>query len=277
MLFEYKIKSIKSNMKISIIIPLYNAKETIKSTIESIITQTYPKAVEIIVVNDGSSDRGEKIVEEMIANNQTNRVIKLINKPNSGVSSARNRGIKEASGEWIALLDSDDIWLPEKLQKQIDEIEKNPEIKFIGTNRNGEVYPFFGKNKYNLYTINAKEMLLKWWPSTPTVMFKKSVFIEVGGYNEELKGAEDGEFWLRCAQRFDIYVLNEFLVTTGHGKRNFGESGLSANMPKMYEGEILALKGAKQRKQINALEYLGFYLWLTLKYFRRILIVKSRR
>ncbi len=72
-------------------------------------------------------------------------------------------------------------------------------------------------------------------------------------------------------------MLNEDLVYTGGGKRSFGESGLSANMPKMYEGEILALKGAKKRKQINLFEYLGFYLWLTLRYYRRILIVKSSK
>jgi glycosyltransferase involved in cell wall biosynthesis len=264
-------------MKITTIIPMYNSKDTIKNAIESVINQTYKDPIEIIVVNDGSSDGCEKIVEEMILNNQTNRIIKLINKKNGGVSSARNRGIKEASGEWIALLDSDDIWLAEKLQKQVSEIKKNANIKFIGTNRNDEIYPFFNKNKNYLYTINAKEMLLKWWPSTPTVMFDKNVFFEVGGYDEKLKGAEDGDFWLRCTQKYDIYVLNEFLVNTGHGKKSFGESGLSANMPKMYEGEILALKGAKKRKQINLFEYLGFYLWLTLKYYRRILIVKSSK
>ena len=264
-------------MKISTIIPMYNSKDTIKSAIESVLNQTYKEPIEIIVVNDGSKDGCEKIVEKMIINNQTNRVIKLINKPNGGVSSARNRGIKEASGDWIALLDSDDIWLLEKLQKQVDEINKNSNIKFIGTNRNNEIYPFFNKNKNQLYTINTKEMLLKWWPSTPTVMFEKNVFFEVGGYDEKLKGAEDGDFWLRCAEKYNIYVLNEFLVNTGHGKKSFGESGLSANMPKMYEGEILALKGAKKRKQINLFEYFGFYLWLTMKYYRRILIVKSSK
>ena len=110
---------------ISVIIPMYNSKDTIKSAVESVLNQTYSEPVEIIVINDGSKDGCEKIVEEIILNNQTNRTIKLINKPNGGVSSARNRGIKEASGDWIAFLDSDDIWLPEKLQKQVNEIEKN--------------------------------------------------------------------------------------------------------------------------------------------------------
>lgn len=262
-------------MKISVIIPMYNSKDTIQSTVESALNQTYAESIEIIIINDGSVDESEKIVENIILNNETNRTIRLINKKNGGVSSARNKGIKEANGEWIALLDSDDIWLPEKLQKQVDEIEKNSNIKFIGTNRNNETYPYFNKNRSNVYTINVKEMLFKWWPSTPTVMFQKSIFFEVGGYDEKLKGAEDADFWLRCVEKYDIYVLNEFLVNIGNGKKSFGEAGLSANMPRMYEGEILALKGAKKRKQINILEYIGFYLWLTIKYYRRILIIRS--
>lgn len=264
-------------MKISTVVPLYNAKDTIKSTIESVLNQTYTGPIEIIVVNDGSTDGCEKVVEELIATNKTNRTIRLINKENGGVSSARNRGIKEASGEWIALLDSDDIWLPEKIEKQIKAIKANPVIKFIGTNRNNESYPFLKKNKKDLYKLSAKEMLVKWWPSTPTVMFKKDIFTQTGGYDEKLKGAEDGDFWLRCTTQCDIYVLNDFLVNTGHGKRSYGESGLSSNMPKMYQGEILALKGAKQRKQINKIEYYLFYLWLTLKYYKRILIVKVKK
>lgn len=260
-------------MNISVVIPMYNSAATIAAVIDSVISQTYQEPLEIIVVNDGSTDGCEKIVEQLIENNQNNRTIRLIDKPNGGVSSARNMGIREASGDWIALLDSDDIWLPEKLEKQVAEIAKNQDILFIGTNRNNEVYPYFGKKAQRLYTLNAKEMLIKWWPSTPTVMFHKGVFEHVGGYDEQLMGVEDGDFWLRCANKYKIYVLNDFLVETGFGKRSFGESGLSSNILTMHKGEILALKGALKRKQVNILEYLGFYAWLTLKYIRRVIIV----
>lgn len=264
-------------MLISVIIPLYNAKDTILSTINSVIEQTYKEPIEIIVVNDGSTDGCEKLVEKLIEQNSTNRIIKLINKPNGGVSSARNRGIKEASGEWIALLDSDDIWLPEKLEKQFVEIEKNPDIKFIGTNRNNEVYPFFGKSNQKLFMLNAREIILKWYPHTSTVIIKKEILKDISLYDEERTHAEDGDFFLRIAQSCNIYILNQNLVYTGGEKRSFGESGLSANMPKMYQGEILALNGAKKRKQINIVEYLGLYLWLSMKYYRRILIVKASK
>lgn len=260
---------------ISVIIPMYNSKDTIQRAIESIINQTYIEPIEIIVVNDGSEDGCEKIVEEMILNNKTNRVINLINKLNGGVSSARNIGIKEAVGEWIALLDSDDIWLPEKLQKQVNEIEENSDIKFIGTNRNSDVYSFFRKSDRRIYSLKVKEIIAKWHPHTSTALINKEILLKTNLYDETRTHAEDGDLWLRIAQFCDLYVLNENLVYTGGGKRSFGESGLSANMPKMYQGEMLALKGAKNRNQINFIEYIGFCCWLTLKYYRRILIVKS--
>lgn len=259
---------------ISVIIPMYNSKDTIQSAMESIINQTYIEPIEIVVVNDGSKDGCEKIVEKMILNNQTNRIIKLINKSNGGVSSARNVGIKAASGNWIALLDSDDIWFIEKLQKQVNEIDRNSNIKFIGTNRNAELYPFFKKSGKHIYSLNTKDILAKWYPHTSTALINKEILIKTNLYDEARTHAEDGDLWLRIVQFCDLYVLNNNLVYTGGGKRSFGESGLSANMPKMYQGEILALKGAKKRKQISFLEYFGFYLWITLKYYRRILIVK---
>lgn len=264
-------------MKISVVIPMYNSVETISAVIDSVVSQTYKNSFEVVVINDGSTDGCEKIVEKIIEENQSNRIVRLINKPNGGVSSARNVGIKAAQGNWIALLDSDDIWLPEKLDKQVMVIQRNPEIRFLGTNRNEEVYPYFGKKSQHVYTVSAKEMLIKWWPSTPTVLFHKSVFESTGGYDEQLKGAEDGDFWLRCANTYTIFVLNEYLVKTGFGKHSFGESGLSANILTMYKGELVALKGALKRKQINLFEYMVLYAWLSAKYIRRVLIVKRKK
>lgn len=258
---------------ISVVIPLYNAKDTIIDTVASVVNQTYKGDIEIVIINDGSTDGSEMIVEEYIKKNSSDRVLKLINKKNAGVSSARNQGIMESSGEWIALLDSDDIWLNEKLEKQITEIDKNPDIKFIGTNRNAEVYPFFAKSKNDIYTLNAKEIISKWHPHTSTALIRKEILLKTNLYDEARSHAEDGDLWLRVSQFCELYVLNKDLVYTGGGKRSFGESGLSANMPKMYEGEILALKGAKQRNQINLIEYTLFYSWLSLKYLRRKVIV----
>lgn len=261
-------------MKYSIVIPMYNSENTISDAIKSILEQTYIEPIEIVIVNDGSTDNSVEVVNQLIMINNTNRVIKLINKLNGGVSSARNIGIKEALGEWISLLDSDDIWVSEKLTKQIEEIEKNPEIKFIGSNKDNERYKFNNKSQFRLYNLNTKDLLLKMWPYTSTAMIHKDVFKYSGFYDESKTHAEDGDLWLKISQHFNLFVLNEDLVFTKIRKRNFGESGLSANLKKMQEGQIRALKDAKARKQINVFEFVKFYLWYHIKYYRRIAIVR---
>jgi len=259
---------------LSVVIPMYNSESTIIETLNSVVMQSYKDTFEIIIVNDGSTDKSKILVSEYIQADSSNRDIKLIDKENGGVSSARNRGIREANGEWIGLIDSDDIWLAEKLERQFIEIYKNKDIGFIGTNRNGETYPFFGKKNYGIYTLTTKQILFKWHPHTSTALIKKEILLKVSLYDEKRTHAEDGDLWLRVSMHCSLYVLNEDLVYTGGGKRSFGASGLSANMPKMYEGEILTLNATKDRKQINLLEYMFFYSWLSFKYFRRLLIVR---
>ncbi|MCI5197042.1 MAG: glycosyltransferase family 2 protein [Candidatus Electrothrix sp. AW5] len=271
-LFDMHIE--KTVILISVVIPMYNAKKTIAKCIDSVLSQTYQGEMELIVINDGSSDGCEKTVQEYISSNKTSIPIKLINKKNGGVSSARNMGIREAAGEWIALLDSDDIWYPEKLEKQVNEINLNETIKFIGTNRDKDPYPYFGKSKNKLYTLNAEEVIAKWYPHTSTALINKKILIESGMYNEKRTHAEDGDLWLRILMHCDyLYVLREVLVDTGGGKRSFGDTGLSADMHKMYQGELEIIKGAKKRRQINSFHFFCFYLFLSCKYLRRKIII----
>jgi len=260
-------------MLISVIIPMYNSKDTILLSIESVLKQTYQGDIEILVINDGSSDGCETLVEDYISDNKSSIPIKLINKKNGGVSSARNLGIQESRGEWIALLDSDDIWLPEKLEKQVNTIKKNKEIKFIGTVINNEYYPYFKKSNNKLYTLNAKEIITKWYPQTSTALIHKDVFIKSGLYDKLITHAEDGELWLRIVLFYELFVLNENLVNRGTQKRSFGDCGLSSNLFTMHQGEIYIIKNAKKRKQINLLYFLFFYCWLSVKYIRRRIIV----
>ncbi|MBW5290774.1 MAG: Beta-1,3-glucosyltransferase [Candidatus Ruthia sp. Asou_11_S2] len=263
------------DIKVSVVIPMYNSQKTVKNTLDSVSNQTYQKNIEVLIINDGSSDDSRKIVEQYIKNNQHSNIqFRLINQENSGVSKARNKGIKKAVGNWIALLDSDDVWLVEKLEKQMSLLKKYKKIKFLGTNRNGEVYPFFNKAKIIFYSLNAKNIIWKWYPATPTAIVDKKILIEVGLYNENLKHGEDIDLWLRLINITPLYILNEDLVYTGNGKRSYGVSGLSNDLFKMHQGENFALKGAKKRKQINLFEYYGFYLWLLSKYIRRVVIIK---
>lgn len=262
-------------VKVSVVIPMYNSEKTIVTTLDSVLSQTYlDKNIEIIIVNDGSTDKSKQIVEEYIEKSK-GISIKLINKENSGVSSARNIGIKKAKGEWIALLDSDDEWLPQKLEMQMEEIKNNEDIKFIGCNRNSENYPFFKKSKQKIFKLNCREILLKWYPQTSTVLIS-SVLLKGLLFDEKRTHGEDGDLWLRVLVKNYLYVLNQSLVCTGGGKRSFGVSGLSANLVKMFSGELLNLKDALKRSQINYIEYIFFYLYFYFKYWRRIFITRFK-
>lgn len=119
---ENNIDKLNGNTVISIIIPTYNAERFILNTINSVKAQTY-KNWEIIVIDDCSSDRTVQIVKEQQVADKRIRIIKLKN--NSGAAIARNTGIKSANGKYVAFLDSDDLWLPEKLEKQVVFMQEN--------------------------------------------------------------------------------------------------------------------------------------------------------
>ena len=230
-------------MKISVVIPLYNAKETIKSTIESVLNQTYKESIEIIIVNDGSKDGCEKIVEEIISNNQTNRTIKLINKENSGVSSARNRGIKEANGDWIAFLDSDDVWHPQKLEL-ILKILKDSSIKFLGhsyTLENNFHKLFKYKKPLN---ISFTKLLLKNIAQTSCIVIRKDI---CEYFDEKMTHTEDHELWLRTALKTDAYYVDLPLTTLGRPQLSKG--GLSSNKWAMRKGELQMYKNIVSYKK----------------------------
>lgn len=219
-------------MKITVIIPMYNSKDTIKSAIESVINQTYKEPIEIIVVNDGSKDGCEKIVEEMILNNQSNRTIKLIHKENGGVSSARNRGIKDANGNWIAFLDSDDEWHPQKLEL-ILKVLKDDLIKFLG-------HSYTLQNNFNEkfqlaqpHKVSFPKLLLKNFAVTPSIIINNDI---CEYFDEAMSHTEDHELWLRIALKTDVYFLD--LPLTALGRPALTQGGLSSNRWAMRKGEL---------------------------------------
>ena len=262
---------------LSVIIPMFNSENTIKTCIYSVLNQTYKGKIEIIVINDGSKDNSQVIVEEIIKKNNSEIEIQLINKDNGGVSTARNAGFKLAKGDWIALLDSDDEWLHNKLETQIQVLSENPTIDFLGTNRNGEYFDKILWKKLSVLTrISPKLLMVKFIFVVPTVIFRKKIISDVGYFDETQKYAEEGNYFIRIAQKYNCYLLNESLVITGDGKAHFGHSGLSGNLKEMEKGELKNLKDALNLKIINHFEYSCLLVFSILKYFRRIVIVKTR-
>lgn len=255
---------------------MYNSENTIKTCIDSVLHQSYKGKVEIIVVNDGSKDNSKAIVEEIIRNNSSVVEIQLINKENGGVSSARNKGLALAKGGFIALLDSDDRWLENKLEVQMEILKKYAEIDFIGCARNNEVLKIFGRKIETLHRATVKELLVKMYPQTSTAVFKKKLFEQFGGYNESMTHAEDGNLWIRYCANANFYYVPDSLVITGDGKPHFGYSGLSANLGAMEKGVGFSLNESLEKKYIGFFEYLLFYVFYKIKYVRRIVISKTQ-
>lgn len=264
-------------MKISVIIPMYNAENTIVTALNSIKNQTYKCDYEIIVINDGSNDNSKAIVEKYILENPQLTII-LVNQTNGGVSRARNEGLKRVTGDYIALLDSDDEWLPQKIEEQVLVLQKNNNIDFLGTNRNGEHFKsFLGYKFSNLTKISARMLLIKNFFPTPTILMKRKIIDEVGFFDENKKLAEEGDYWIRICSRNNCFLLNKSLVITGGGKPSFGHSGLSSNLWEMEKGDLKIIKEAHNQKIINIFECYFLYVFSLCKYFRRVIIVKLRK
>lgn len=261
-------------MKISVVIPLYNGAMSIERCLYSVLRQTYKAEYQIIVVNDGSTDCSEEVVRRFIEQNDAN--IELINKENGGVSSARNVGLKAATGTWIALLDSDDEWLPTKTEVQMSVLHNHPEIDFLGCNVTSWNAKIFGKKKNKLSRIKLWEQFISWYPSTPTVIFKRDVLKDVGYYDEGLSHGEDGQFLLRFLMQRECWFMPDKLVEIGGGKPVFGHSGLSGNLQAMLEGQMAILMYAYQCRAINILQYIIFKGYAIIKHWRRVIITKMR-
>ena len=195
-------------MKISVIIPTYNRKHTLQRAIDSVLSQTF-KPYEIIIVDDGSKD-GTK---EWLLQNYPS--VQYIHQPNNGVSSARNKGIQISQGSWIALLDSDDEWMPEKLEYQSRFIEVNKDSSFCHTNeiwiRNGvRVNQMKKHKKYGGDIFKHCLDICRISPSSSII--NKDVFEEVGAFDESLTVCEDYDLWLRVTAKFNILFLDEPLI-----------------------------------------------------------------
>ena len=195
-------------MKISVIIPTFNRKKTLGRAIRSVMNQTL-SPFEILIIDDGSNDGTEEWVKENFEK------IKYIYQNNHGVSSARNIGIENAYGDWVAFLDSDDEWLPNKLYEQVKAIDSNPGMQFFHTNeiwiRNGvRVNQMKKHKKYGGYIFEKCLDICRVSPSS--VLIKKEVFDNIGFFDESLKVCEDYDLWLRITSKYQVIFLDVPLI-----------------------------------------------------------------
>lgn len=218
----------------SVIIPAYNCEKTIGRVLDSVINQTrFDLIEEIILINDGSNDATDERIKSYI-NKHQNIPIKYETQDNHGVSYTRNKAIKYATAEWIALIDSDDIWLPQKIERQAAILHKKKDMVFLGSH-----YPvkyIFRKYTKGLHKLTARELCIRSMPTTPSVVFKRDVGIELGLYDECMEYCEDINFFQRFLLKDSYYILAEKLVDISIEKKYAAQSGLSSNLVKMAKG-----------------------------------------
>jgi glycosyltransferase involved in cell wall biosynthesis len=236
--------------KVSVIIPVYNSEDYIAEAIESVTAQTY-KNIEIIVVNDGSTDNTEAVLKPYMEK------IKYFYQENKGVAAARNTGIRLALGEYIAFLDSDDIWLPEKIALQVDYLNRNPSVMLTYSN-----FKIFNDGKHpdeGILYLNSDiyiegyiftELVNACLISTITVLVRKEVFEKVGLFDEKFVSGEDYELWLRIAAECKIGYVKEVLASCRKHSQSITTNIIGPEKP----WEIKAIENVLQKYPEKILE-----------------------
>lgn len=227
---------------VSVIIPTYNRAGTLMRSIRSVMEQSYSEW-ELIIVDDGSTDNTKDIVKPVLE--QDVRIRYICCPENKGQASARNTGIQAAQGEYVAFQDSDDCWLPDKLQLQMSMMEAHPEY--------GLVYGQMVYNENEVLSIpfpplNAgewifKECLKQNLISTQTMLVRRTIFDKIGLFDTNMSALEDYELALRITKNYPVGFVTEPVVTayksTDSVSRDLGKHLISSSIIlKKYEKDI---------------------------------------
>jgi glycosyltransferase involved in cell wall biosynthesis len=239
-------KTSRNKPLVSVIIPTYNRGWILTEAIDSVLAQDY-KDYELIVVDDGSTDNTREILDTY------GRDIVVLRQTNKGVSAARNRGIAQAGGQLVAFLDSDDIWQPRKLSRQVDFFKLNPDAVINQTEeiwiRNGvRVNPKDRHRKPSGMIFERSLGLCLVSPSA--VMIQKTLFDAVGVFDENLPACEDYDLWLRISCRYPVHLIDTPLIIKrgGHGDQLSNAAGLD-------RFRIRSLKKIIESRQLTESEY----------------------
>lgn len=227
--------------KVSIVVPTYNRARYVTEAVDSVLSQTFLD-YELIIIDDGSTDDTKDVLLRY------GDRIRYIYQPNSGVGAARNAGIRCAVGEWLAFLDSDDIWLPEYLSCQMEQANQNPSacslitnsVRFDADGSSLDVFQYCGinlpetiKNGSCLIERPLSFILQKRLPDFPATMFKREAFIRTGLFNENVTISEDLEAIVRMCLQGPLSLCNRPLAHIFRRKettRNLGSRWYSDNL-----------------------------------------------
>lgn len=259
---------------LSVVLPVYNSGGSAIQAIASVVAQGYSNT-EVIVVNDGSTDDSLSQIVAYIESIDSDLKFKVFSQLNGGVSAARNRGIREASGEFIAFLDSDDQWIEGKLRYQMDFMAKNEDVAMTGTLTDTKPFNLFLRSRDYCHIVFWNQFVTNsFQPST--VIVRSKVLDEVGGFPLNRRYAEEGDLFFRLTHSFKCVLLNRVFTYYGDGKGSYGESGLSGDLEMMWAGELLNAVACYERKHISSIFLILYLIFSFLKFSRRRIITKLR-
>ena len=261
---------------VSVVIPAFNAEKRIVEAIESVLNQSFP-VNEVIVVNDGSSDRTDELCRGF-----GDRIV-YIDQPNQGVSATRNRGINTATSDWVAFLDADDTWMPERIESQFEVIKRFPDVAWVAGRylrcTPGRDYD----SKFGFDGVTEKHVVLDALEAlanqtaiwTGTLLAKRNEFLSLDGFDGSLKGCEDYDLWVRMAIRnrrigfvnapIARYTVDQANSLTGQSAAKFNDTLLRFFEKRLHESE--SGESADVRRWCKAIldEQIGSYLFNMLR------------
>lgn len=221
--------------RVSVIIPAFNAERYIRETLDSVLAQTYGD-LEVVVVDDGSSDGTCEIVRGYGDPSTPLRAgpVRLIEQANAGPSAARNHGVREARGELVAFVDSDDLWMPEKLALQVPLFDAEGRVALVychGERMAADGSPIPTPHLPKPTGRVFLDFLVRNHCPTSGVVVRRDVFQRFGGFPEDMVWAEDWHLWLRIAREHEFAAVEQVLV-----RHRLHDTALTAQHDKAYRG-----------------------------------------
>ena len=262
-------KNDRMKPRVSVVLTTYNgaSRGYLVAAIESVINQNYQDH-ELLIVDDGSTDHTKKQCSPFLDNPK----VRYLHQDNKGLASARNAGIRATCGEFICFLDDDDIWKPDKLQRQIDFIEarlsRTDKWGLVFTwleliDAQGRVISFRGKREGG--RIYEKLVLENIIEAPSSVLVRRGVFAETGLFDESLLSCEDWDMWLRIAKKYQIFPVKEYLV-----QYREHENTMSADSDRMLSSAMIVLDKVLQEtpeKVCAKRAYASLYINRSLVFF----------
>ena len=222
--------------RVSVIVPAYNAAVYLPYAVDSVLAQTYPNW-EIVIVDDGSTDDTRAVVDSYRP--KLRDKLQYIYQPNKGLPAARNTGMRAASGEFIALLDADDVWLPQRLERGAAMMDAGPGVglvhaRVVRINALGDITGQLKvKPKYMSGNIARDIYTRRVHIVCPTVLFRKTCLQTAGWFDETMQATEDRDLWFRIALRDKVAYIDEVLAYY-----RLSPSSMTSNLDRLLKGQL---------------------------------------